>query len=385
MQLSLLELTQTILSSLNSDQVNSISDTPESVQVAECIKTTYMNMLGRYDMPEHNQLCQLTPSGSEAQPVLMTRPEGTSRIEWIKYYDTNPADSSTFMADQYGAYSNQHDTNTDLSSGGSGWSTPSTTSNTIATGTQTFTVAGGLTINVADSATAYYGIPGFGGVSMSGVVASYSGTTLVLTITSVMGTGTYTNWTIVNASSPPVGPGYKEVRILPVHEFIRRTQQFNLTDSDVSNFQLGVTNADTGLFQNFIFNFRTDRQPETCCILSNYYIIFDSFDNTQDTTLQQDKSMALCWVVPAWQMTDTFIPNLQDQQVPLLLNDAKSLAFFEIKNQPHQKAEEEVSRQLVSLQKWKAIADHPSYFEELPDFGRRGGGFWGSGKRGDRW
>ena len=78
-------------------------------------------------------------------------------------------------------------------------------------------------------------------------------------------------------------------------------------------------------------------------------------------------------------MVDTFIPFMDDKHFPLLLNDAKSLAFSEIKNQPHQKAERETDKQLFSLMKWKAQHDTPSYFGELPDFGRRGpGGFgWG--------
>ena len=375
MQLTLLDYVQAILSSMGSDQVNSISDTPESVQVAECVRQTYINMLGRYEMPEHVQLVQLTASGNDSLPTLMYRPEAVTRIEELWYLNTNPADGSGFY-DQYGAYSNQHDTNVDLNSG-SPWSTTSSSSVAIiSSGTATFTVSSGLVINVGDAATAYNGVPGFGGNSMSGTVLSYSGTTLEITVTSSIGSGTFASWTIVNSPTPPTGPGYQQVHILDSVEFIRMTQGFNPTESDVGQMFVPVTNADSGQVQNFQFNYKNDKQPQYCCIISNQYIIFDSYDNTQDTTLQQAKTMARGWVVPSWSMTDTFIPNLQDQQVPLLLNDAKSLAWTEVKNQPHQKAEEEVSRQLVSLQKWKALADHPTYFQQLPDYGRRGGGWY---------
>src|SRR6266446_8280038 len=110
MKFTLLDLTQSILSALNSDEVNSIGDTTESLQVAECIRTSYLNMLGRYDLPEHNQLFQLTPSDDPFKPTLMYRPEGINRIEWLKYFDSNPSDSQ--QVDQFGAF--RHDLNLDL-------------------------------------------------------------------------------------------------------------------------------------------------------------------------------------------------------------------------------------------------------------------------------
>lgn len=294
MKMSLLEMVQNILSALNSDQVNSVSDTPESLQVAEAIKSTYFNMLGRYDLPEHNQFFNLQPSNDLTKPVLMYKPEGVTRLEWLKYFDSNPADGSAFQTDQYGAYS--HDVNTDLEP---------------------------LTEDSCDA-------------------LNY--------------------------------PGYKEVHIIPIEDFVRLNSALNQTESDVESFTLTLDENTTGTLGTFTFYYFNDRQPMHCCIVGNNYIIFDSYDNTQDSTLQSSKTMAYGWVYPTFQMTDTFIPDLDAQQFPLLLNDAKSLAFYEIKNQPHQKAEEEVSRQVVSLQKWKAIANAPTYFEQLPDFGRRGRG-----------
>jgi hypothetical protein len=81
------------------------------------------------------------------------------------------------------------------------------------------------------------------------------------------------------------------------------------------------------------------------------------------------------WIYPTFTMVDTFVPDLDAQQFPILLNDAKALVFFEQKQMPHAKAEEEVGRQLTALQKWKAIAGRVSdekdmFFRELPNFGR---------------
>lgn len=369
MKLTLLEYVQSILSSLNLDQVNSISDTPESVQVAEALKTSYLNLLGRLDMPGLNQLFQLTASGDEMAPVLMYKPDGLAKIEWVKYFDTNPADGNQLQSDQFGAYS--HGVNTDLQNNAGGWSTPSTTSNIIGTGFKTFTVNAGLSIKTGDAALAYNGT-----AFMQGTVSTYSGVTLVINVTNTNGSGTFSVWTIFNGTSLPVGPGYKEVKMISIEDFIRLSSNFNPQDNDVGTFELSVINNDTGALQTFQFNYMNDVTPRHCCIIAEHYIVFDSYDNTQDSTLQSAKSMCYGWVYPQWTMADNFLPVLADQQVPLLLNEAKSLAFYEIKNQPHQKSEVETKRQLMAFQKFEAIANRPTYFDELPDYGRRSGGYW---------
>lgn len=85
MKLTLLDMVQNILSSMDSDEVNNISATAESRQVAEVVKTAYFNIISRANLPEHCTLFSLLASGAEAQPVLMKRPENVARIDWIKY------------------------------------------------------------------------------------------------------------------------------------------------------------------------------------------------------------------------------------------------------------------------------------------------------------
>jgi hypothetical protein len=82
---TLLDYTQTILSSLDSDEVASISDTVESLQVANIIKTVYNDIQSRADLPEHYTIFELNASGDDTKPVLMTRPEDVMSIEWVQY------------------------------------------------------------------------------------------------------------------------------------------------------------------------------------------------------------------------------------------------------------------------------------------------------------
>jgi len=256
MKLTLLDLTQNILSALNSDEVNSIGDTTESQQVADIIRTTYFNMIARTNLPEHKQLIQLTASGDITKPVLMYRPANVSKIDWIKYF--------------------KDDNNT----------------------------------NVSDN--------------------------------------------------------FQYVTILPIQQFSDMVNSFNDTETNVANL-IFIEGGN-----NFNFRYKTDRQPCFCTVVQNYFIIFDSYDSTVDNTLQEEKTLCFGQIVPVFSMVDAFIPDLDDQQFPLLLNEAKSLAFFELKQTQNPKAEQESKRQWSRLQKDKSLVDKPSYFNQLPDFGRGG-------------
>lgn len=255
MKMTLLDMTQSILSSMSSDEINSISDTSESLQVAEILKQTYFNILARSKLPMQQELFQLNASTDEDLPVLMYRPDNVAKMDWVKYYDES------------------------------------------------------------------------------------------------------------ESSSPPQ---YKYVTILPVTQFLDAVNSFNTDETDVDTFTF------TANGKSFTFNFKNAKQPQFCTVIENYYVIFDGFDLSIDTTLQANKTE--CWgeVLPVWNNVDDFIPDLDDQQFPLLLNEAKALAFYELKQQPHAKAEQEARRQWGTLQKDKSLIDKPSYFDQLPNFGRRG-------------
>lgn len=83
-QQTLLQMTQEILQSMQSDQVTSITDTAESTAVATCIQRTYWDLFGLEDLPEHYTLFKLTET-STATPNLMTIPLNCMKLDWVKY------------------------------------------------------------------------------------------------------------------------------------------------------------------------------------------------------------------------------------------------------------------------------------------------------------
>lgn len=354
MKLTNLDYVQSILSSLGSDEVNSISDTTESLQVAEILRTTYFNIIARTDLPSQKQLIQLDPSLDANHPVLMFVPDGISKIEWLKYFNTNIFSGTDV---------NEHDINVDIVPS-TDWTTTSSTSILMGSGSKAFTVASStLPITVGQGVLAQSGIN-----SMIGTVVSYIGTTLTMNVTAITGAGTFASWIISSYNGTPI-PGYEYVTILPNRQFIDMVNTFNPSETDIRSFTLSV---DVNNFPgDFTFYYKSDKQPQFCTILSNYYVVFDSYDSTQDSTLQASKTMAEGEIIPTWSMTDSFIPNLDERQVPLLLNEAKSLAFFELKQSAHPKAEQAAKRQWNAVQRDKSIIDRPGYFDQLPNFGRR--------------
>lgn len=85
-KLTVLEMTQDILSDMDSDEVNDINDTTESLQVAQILKTTYYEILDqRDDWDFLGTMGVLTASGDSAKPTHMTIPTNINKIDWIKY------------------------------------------------------------------------------------------------------------------------------------------------------------------------------------------------------------------------------------------------------------------------------------------------------------
>lgn len=102
MRYSLLEIVQLILSSLDSDEVDSISDTTESMQVANLCKSVFYDIATDIGLPEREGVVSLDASGDTALPVLMTVPSTVVRVSWIKYDNqTDDQDNADYLPVKY--------------------------------------------------------------------------------------------------------------------------------------------------------------------------------------------------------------------------------------------------------------------------------------------
>jgi len=258
MKSTLLEIVQTILSSMDSDEINSIEDTVESQQVVEIVKNVYDDIISRGDLNSNKTLFNLVSSTDPTKPILMTRPAGIDRIDWLKY-----------------------------------------------------------------------------DIQKLGALV----------------------------------PNWEMITFLPVDQFIDYMHQWNQNYTYIQQFD-HLVNGYT-----IRFTFRNDVSPRYYTSIDDTTLFFDSFDNTVDTTLQSSKTIGFGFKATNFEKNDAFVPELLPQQFQLLINEAKSLAWAELKQVPHQKAELSARRNWRHLQRSRRSVPDGTFsskvnFDRLPNFAR---------------
>ena len=91
--MTVLEMVQEILSAMDSEEVDSISDTTESYQVAVLLRGVYYDVINDLNLPEHDTIFELNASGSVSKPTLMTVPDAIVKVYDIKYNNKLTADT----------------------------------------------------------------------------------------------------------------------------------------------------------------------------------------------------------------------------------------------------------------------------------------------------
>ena len=252
---TLLELTQAVLSSMDSDEITSISDSVESVQAALVVKTAYEDIITRLELPEHFGLFTLTESGDTSKPTLMTLPSTVNELLWLKY------------------------------------NVETTTATDMA---------------------------------------------------------------------------YADIKFLALKDFLDMMYAQAESDTVVIPF----THLANGFTTNFLYT--NDRAPTYYTTFDDNTVVFDSYDVAVDTSyLVGSKSLGYGSLVIEWVTSDTFTPDLDANLFPLLLNEAKALAWAELKQTPHQKAEINAKRGWTVAQKTKDAIDQRSFFERTQGYGRK--------------
>ena len=82
---TILDITQRILSDMDSDAVNSLTETIEATQVAHVVRDAYEQLVDEHRMSGMKRLFQLNSVSDTDKPNYLQIPEGYFNIEWINY------------------------------------------------------------------------------------------------------------------------------------------------------------------------------------------------------------------------------------------------------------------------------------------------------------
>ena len=167
------------------------------------------------------------------------------------------------------------------------------------------------------------------------------------------------------ATEDDTDPNFMNVTPLTIEEFFKRTDMLNLSDDNVSSMTHTIDGDD------FTFLYRTDKAPDWYTIIDDHTFLFDSYDSEVDTTLQKAKTRCLGEKEKTFLLEDDYEIDLDESQHIWLLNEAKALAYVELKQQTHVTAERTAKRQRIRAQKNKALSnDVGVYYSSLPIYGR---------------
>lgn len=247
-KMTLLEIVQEILSDMNSDNVNSISDTIESMQVATIVRRTFFNLYNDRIWPHMSQLLRINSSADSDKPTHMYLDDALIHMDWVKY-----------------------DVRTD----------------------------------------------------------------------------------------PTKSVSYKDILYKEPKDFIDFVMQRDSTKNNVT------TVMDYNGTPLLILN---DTMPTYYTSFDDEHLVFDSWDQSVDSILQQSKTQAFGLVEPTFDLSDTFVPDVPVKAFPYFVNEAKSTAFLKVKEVFSQKDEQNAGRQ----KSWLAREKHRvNGGIKYPNYGRK--------------
>lgn len=249
---SLLQLVQKVLSSVDGDEVNSISDTTESLQIVHCAEIVYNDLITTADLPEQYDIFNLTASGNTSLPIVMYRPNGYETVDWIKYKKT---------------------------------------------------------------------------------------------------VDTETTWTLLKP--------------ILFDEFLARQDGLNPSDTGVDTLTL-TSNGST-----MEIRYYNDRDPDWYTTFNDNTILFSSFQSSVDTTLQSVKTLCYGQRSDLFLSVDSFTPAFDSNMHQIWLHETKALASAEVRQVPNNKAEKSARKGWIKLQDMKEAINTGSYYNRLPNYGRK--------------
>ena len=173
-------------------------------------------------------------------------------------------------------------------------------------------------------------------------------------------------WVKYNGSSvAEPEPRFQDVKPLPLEDFLSIILNLNINDPDVFSYTENVTGNPITLFAKNV------GPPRYYTTIDDRTLIFDCYDPAVDNTLQAVKTLCFGEKTFPWSEEDTFVLPLDDKQFSLLINEAKSWAFAELKQTTHGKAEKSARQFWIDQQSAKTKIPLVKAQQRGPNYGRK--------------
>ncbi len=156
---------------------------------------------------------------------------------------------------------------------------------------------------------------------------------------------------------------YQKVEYLHPDEFLDYTNQRN---NDNPNIDIVTTPQGAELFV------QNDANPKYWTSFSDTAIMFDSYDKDLYTHIPATSLQCYGYVTPTWNHSNAFTPDLPEEAFSLLLEEAKSTAFYNLKNMVNEKAESRAQRADAWLSRKAWVSKGGVRY---PNYGRKGIGY----------
>lgn len=156
-----------------------------------------------------------------------------------------------------------------------------------------------------------------------------------------------------------LGIKYVELKYKDPEAFLRFVSKRDSTKSDVQ------TVVDFSGIKLLILN---NKAPEYWTSFDDVHIVCDSYNSNLESTLMESKTACSAYLLPLFDRSDYAIPDLPAEAFPALIAEAKSTAFYDLKQMANEKEEKKsvLQNRWLSRKAWRANGG-----VVYPDYGRK--------------
>lgn len=142
---------------------------------------------------------------------------------------------------------------------------------------------------------------------------------------------------------------YRTVEWMDPLEFIQMLDRVQSDYTSVTDVAAGTN-----------IRIRNNKQPEYYTSFDDYNIVMDSYDSSVDNILATSKTRAHATTIPTFSISDSFVPDIDENLFPYLLAESKSTSFSLLAGGADQKIEQQARRQKSFLQNDKYRSTRPN-------------------------